>query len=104
MYAAALEEVTLPGAVVFPETHSLPAQFASFKTQNVHTFTVCHGRPRLLLVSLFGWLDACISLDDVHASENMIPGNMDVFEITLPDRSFSKYTLCEYTQLRRTRE
>jgi hypothetical protein len=103
MRAETLEEVTLPGAVVFPETHSLPPQFARFKTQDVHTLTVCHGRPRLLMVSLFGWLDACISLDDIQASKGMIPGNMEVFEITLPDRRFSKYTIYEYMRLRRTK-
>jgi hypothetical protein len=103
MRAETMEEATLPGAVIFPETHSLPPQFAHFKTQNVHTLTVCHGRPRLLMVSLFGWLDACISLDDMPVSEGMIPGEMEVFEITLPDRRFLKYSLYEYMQLRRTK-
>jgi len=103
MRAETLEEAILPRAVVFPETHSLPPQFARLKTQDVHTLTVCHGRPRLLVVSLFGWLDACVSLDDIDASEDMIPGEMDVFEITLPDRRFSKYTIYEYMRLCQTK-
>ena len=103
MHAETMEEITLPGAVIFPDTYSLPPQFANFKTQNVHTLTVCHSRPRLLMVSLFGWLDACISLDDIPVAEGMVPGEMEIFEITLPDRRFSKYAFYEYMRLRRAR-
>jgi hypothetical protein len=66
MNARSLDEAALPGAIIFPETHSLPPQFAQFKTKGFHTFCVAHGRPRFLLVSLFGWLDACVALDRVQ--------------------------------------
>jgi hypothetical protein len=56
------------------------------------------------MVSLFGWLDACIALDDVRAPNGMIPGEMQILEIPLPERKLSKYSLYEYIQLRAARE
>lgn len=104
MHAKKMEEAGLAGAVIFPETHSLPPQFAHFKTKGVHTITVCHGHPRLLLISLFGWLDACVALDGVQDVSYMRPGEMQILEIILPDRKFNKYSLLEYRRLRATRE
>ncbi len=104
MRARIPEEAALAGAAIFPETHSMPPQFAHFKTRGTHTIVITHGHPRLLMVSLFGWLDACIALDDVRASDGMIPGEMQIFEIPLPERKLSKYSLYGYIQLRKARD
>jgi HNH endonuclease len=104
MRARALEEAVLAGAAISPETHSMPPQFAHFKTKGTHTIVITQGHPRLLMVSLFGWLDACIALDNVRASDGMIPGEMQIFEISLPERKLSKYSLYEYIQIRKARD
>jgi len=104
MQAQTMEAAGLTGAAIFPETHSLPPQFAQFKTKSAHTIVVCHGRPRLLIVSLFGWLDACIALDLVRHGSGMRPGEMQILEITLPDRRFAQYSLLNYMRLRASRE
>lgn len=104
MHAQTIEEAGLTGAAIFPETHSLPPQFAQFKTKGAHTIVVCHGRPRLLIVSLFGWLDACVALDVVQHGGGMQSGEMQILEITLPDRRFAQYSLLNYRRLRASRE
>lgn len=48
------------------------------------------------MVCLLGWLDASVSLHDLHAPEGMISGNMEVFETMLTDRKFSS-TCCANT-------
>jgi hypothetical protein len=100
-----LNEAALVGAVIFPETHSLPPQFAILKSKGFHMISVGHGRPRFLLVSLFGWLDAYIALDDVQGAEvGRGIGNMEYFEIALPSRKLSKYSLPQYLRARADRE
>jgi HNH endonuclease len=104
MRAQTPDEAALKGAAIFPETHSLPPEAAQFKTKGAHTIVVCHGRPRLLMISLFGWLDACIVLDEFHDGDRMAVGPMQILEIALPDRNLSRYSLLEYIELRATRE
>jgi hypothetical protein len=100
-----LDEAALAGAVIFPETHSLPPQFARLKSKGFHMISVGHGRPRFLLVSLFGWLDACISLDNIQGAEGCRGiGNMECFEIALPSRKLSRYSLPQYLRARADRE
>jgi hypothetical protein len=100
-----LDEAALAGAVIFPETHSLPPQFARLKSKGFHMISVGHGRPRFLLVSLFGWLDACISLDNIQGAEGCRGiGNMECFEIALPSRRLSRYSLPQYLRARADRE
>jgi hypothetical protein len=104
MQAPTMDETGIKGAVVFPDTHALPPLAARFKTQGAHTIIVSHGRPRLLTISLFGWLDACLALDEIRDGERMVVGHIEIIEITLPDRALSKYSLHDYMRLRALRE
>jgi hypothetical protein len=105
MNAQTMDEAGLSGAAIFPETHTLPPQFAQFKTKGLHTICVSHGQPRFLMFSLYGWLDACIALEDVQDGGGRIAiGEMQVIEITLPDRNISKYSLLDYMKVRALRE
>jgi hypothetical protein len=104
MNARNLDEVGLSGAIIFPETHSLPPQFPQFKTKGFHTICIGHGRPRFLFMSLFGWLDACVALDDViDGGGRNVVGNMQIFEIALPSRSLLRYSQSEYIKVRAQR-
>ena len=105
MNARRLDEAALTGAIIFPETHSLPPQFAQFQTKGFHTLCVSHGRPTFLLVSLFGWFDACVALDRVHDGGGCrVVGNMQVIEIALPSRTLSKWSPADYLRVRAARE
>jgi hypothetical protein len=105
MNASRFEDITLPGAVIYPDIESLPRQFQLFKLKAFHTIVVTHGQPRILMVSLFGWLDACIGLDEIKdGCTTMRPGNLEVVGIELPTRKWARYSIEDYVKVRLERE
>lgn len=104
MLAQTLGEVELPGVAIWPETQSLDALLANFRTKQKHTIGVMYGAPNILVVSLFGWLEACISLDYPPATAlPRLSGQGRVIEIDLPGRTVSDHSLIDYKALQSSR-
>jgi hypothetical protein len=62
-------------------------------------------QPRILIVNLFGWLDACIGLDEImEGCTTMLPGNLEVVGIELPIRKWARYSTEDYVKVRFERE
>ena len=100
MNASSYDDLSLPGALIFPDIESLPPQI--FKLKSFRTIVVTNGRPRILMVSLFGWLNACMLLDDVtDGRQARVSGKLEVVGIELPKRSWGRYSLADFLKIRR---
>ena len=104
MKAQTVEEVELPGVAIWPETPPAEALQANFRTKQKHTIGVIYGAPSILVVSLFGWLEACVSLDDPPTGTlPRLSKQGRVIEIDLPNRKVSDHALTAYKELRSLR-
>jgi hypothetical protein len=56
------------------------------------------------MFSLYGWLDACIALDDVQDGGGIAIGELQVIETTLLDRNISTCSLLDYMKVRALRD